>query len=125
MVDITEVDIITTVEIDIDLDTIITMVTDIIMVDVTEHNPDGMDIIGIEMTTITVVDIEITEETTTTIETVVITIVEVIITTEIVVIITTETVVITTELPDHVQQVDSIDRSFYGLSSFMRGSIQQ
>jgi len=105
MVDITEVDIITTVDTDIDLDIIITMVTDIIMGVGIELLPDGMDIIGIEMTTITAVDIETVVETIITIG----------------VITTTE--VITTELPDHVQRVDNIDRSFSGLSSFMRGSI--
>ncbi len=111
MADIIEVDIITIVGIDITVVIIITGVTDIITVVVIEHKLDGMDIIGTEMTTITVVDIEITVETITT---------EVIITVE-----TIPTEVITTELPDHVQQADSTDRSFYGLSSFMRGSIQQ
>jgi hypothetical protein len=117
MVDIIEAGIITTVDTDIDLDIIITMVTDIIMGVGIELLPDGMDIIGIEMTTITAVDIETVVETIITIG--VITTTEVI--TTIGAITTTE--VITTELPDHVQRVDNIDRSFSGLSSFMRGSI--
>ena len=113
MADIIEVDITTTVEIDITVVTIITGVTDIIMVVAIEHNLDGMDIIGTEMTTITVADIEIVVETITTIE--------VITTAEIIIIIG----VITAELPDHVQQVDSIDRAFYCFSSQMRGTILQ
>ncbi len=113
MADIIEVDIITIVGIDITVVIIITGVTDIITVVVIEHKLDGMDIIGTEMTTITVADIEIIAETITTVE--VITTVGVITTTE----------VITIELPDHVQQADSTDRAFYCLSSFMRGSTLQ
>ena len=120
MVDIIEEDIITIMDADIDPDTIITMGTDTLMGVVIEHNLDNMDIIGTEMTTITVADIEIIVETIPT---------EVIITVETIptieVITTTETVAITTELPDHVQQVDSTDRAFYCLSYFMRGSTLQ
>ena len=129
MVDIIEVVIITITDVDIDPDTIITMDIDIPMVVVTEHSQVAMDIIRTKVNIITDINIirriidtikipsttripsiiKITDTTiiTRTIETIgTIAIIIEVITTEAI-----RTEVLTTELPDHVQQVDSIDKS--------------
>jgi len=134
MVDIIGAGITTTMVTDTDLDTIITMGTDILMDVVTEHSPDVMGIIRTRASTITVIDI--IRLITDTIRTVsIIRITETIKTLDITKIILriiglmqiAETqqipereVVTTIELPDRVRVQEHTDKVFH-LSLMMRG----
>ena len=122
MVDIIGAGITTTMVTDTDLDTIITMGTDILMDVVTEHSPDVMGIIRTRASTITVIDI--IRPITDTIKTLDITkiilriigLMQIAETQQI----PEREVVTTIELPDRVRVQEHTDKVFH-LSLMMRG----